>query len=164
MPETPTASLTEMAAGIVCGYLEKHRVTPSDLPALITAVYDSLSGLGEQAPAEAPEAPKKLTSAQIRKSITDDFLVSFEDAKPYRMLKRHLNVFGLTPAAYREKWGLPRDYSMTAPSYSAARSAMAKSFGLGVGGRGSGASKKAKAPLGRRVAKAKATMKPSGPV
>ena len=142
MPETPMASLTEIAAGIVCGYVERHRIAPSDLPALITAVYDSLAGLGETAPAEKPDAPKKLTSAQIRKSITDDFLVSFEDAKAYRMLKRHLSVLGLTPAAYREKWGLPRDYPMTAPSYSASRSAFAKSFGLGTSGRTSRAAKK----------------------
>ena len=37
----------------------------------------------------------------------------------------------MTPDAYREKWGLPRDYPMTAASYSAQRSALAKSLGLG---------------------------------
>jgi len=32
---------------------------------------------------------------------------------------------------YREKWGLPRDYPMVAPSYAAARSDLAKNMGLG---------------------------------
>ncbi|HZZ86963.1 MAG TPA: MucR family transcriptional regulator, partial [Caulobacteraceae bacterium] len=36
-----------------------------------------------------------------------------------------------TPDQYREKWGLPRDYPMVAPSYSELRSRMAKQLGLG---------------------------------
>ncbi|WP_420846846.1 MucR family transcriptional regulator [Microvirga tunisiensis] len=38
---------------------------------------------------------------------------------------------GLTPEAYREKWGLPRDYPMVAPNYAAKRSELARSMGLG---------------------------------
>ncbi|WP_197430543.1 MucR family transcriptional regulator, partial [Methylobacterium sp. CCH5-D2] len=56
---------------------------------------------------------------------------SFEDGKPYKTLRRHLTLRGLTPEAYREKWGLPRDYPMTAPSYSAQRSELARALGLG---------------------------------
>lgn len=37
--------------------------------------------------------------------------------------------YSLTP--YREKWDLPVDNPMVAPNYSAARSALAKSAGLG---------------------------------
>jgi predicted transcriptional regulator len=37
----------------------------------------------------------------------------------------------MTPEAYREKWGLPPDYPMVAPSYSQARSRLAKEMGLG---------------------------------
>ena len=46
-------------------------------------------------------------------------------------MKRHLTSHGLTPQQYRAKWGLPADYPMTAPNYSATRSAMAKDIGLG---------------------------------
>jgi predicted transcriptional regulator len=38
----------------------------------------------------------------------------------------------LTPAAYRERWGLKSDYPMIAPNYAASRSELAKSFGLGT--------------------------------
>jgi predicted transcriptional regulator len=72
-----------------------------------------------------------VTPAQIRKSIRPDVLVSFEDGKPYRTLKRHLTRFGLTPDSYRAKWGLPPDYPMTAPSYSETRRALAVERGLG---------------------------------
>ena len=37
----------------------------------------------------------------------------------------------MTPGQYREKWGLPKDYPMVAPEYSATRSALAKKIGLG---------------------------------
>lgn len=60
-----------------------------------------------------------------------DFLVSLEDGKRYKSLKRHLGVRGLTPDEYRAKWKLPADYPMVAPNYAAARSPLAKSSGLG---------------------------------
>jgi predicted transcriptional regulator len=47
------------------------------------------------------------------------------------MLRRHLARHDLTPDAYRAKWGLPSDYPMVAPAYSAERSAFAKALGLG---------------------------------
>ncbi|WP_197430720.1 MucR family transcriptional regulator, partial [Methylobacterium sp. CCH5-D2] len=56
---------------------------------------------------------------------------SFEDGKPYKTLRRHLTLRGLTPEAYREKWGLPRDYPMTSASYSEQRSELARALGLG---------------------------------
>jgi len=68
----------------------------------------------------------------VRKSITPDFIVCLEDGKKLKMLKRHLRtVYGLTPAEYRAKWGLPADYPMVAPNYSRQRSAFAKKIGLG---------------------------------
>jgi predicted transcriptional regulator len=102
-----------------------------DLPAVIRTIYGALRDAGMAAPV-VPSAPAdKPTAKQIRDSITDDALISFEDGKPYRSLKRHLTARGLTPAQYREKYGLPKDYGMVAPSYSARRSELAKANGLG---------------------------------
>lgn len=39
--------------------------------------------------------------------------------------------FGLSPADYRAKWGLPHDYPLVAPNYAATRSGLAKTIGLG---------------------------------
>ncbi len=48
------------------------------------------------------------------------------------MLKRHLRTaHNMTPAEYRERWGLPGDYPMVAPNYAATRSELAKKIGLG---------------------------------
>ena len=54
--------------------------------------------------------------------------------KKFKSLKRHLRTqYGLTPEAYREKWGLPADYPMVAPNYAQKRSDFAKKIGLGKG-------------------------------
>ncbi|MCJ2109713.1 MucR family transcriptional regulator [Methylobacterium sp. E-025] len=86
--------------------------------------------MGNEAPAEPP-GPEKPTAYQIRKSITPDAIISFLDGKPYKTLKRHLTVAGLTLEQYRARYGLPSDYPSTAASYSAQRSALAHSLGLG---------------------------------
>ena len=49
-----------------------------------------------------------------------------------KVLKRYLATrFGLTPAEYRKRWGLPSDYPMVAPAYAERRSTLARQFGLG---------------------------------
>jgi predicted transcriptional regulator len=60
--------------------------------------------------------------------------VSFIDGKTYKTLKRHLSSRGLDPHSYRERYGLPANYPMVAPSYAAQRSALAKAIGLRVQG------------------------------
>jgi predicted transcriptional regulator len=119
-------------AEIVSAYVSKNSVQRSDLASLINSVHGALTtattaGSGEPA---SPEQTK-VTAPQIRKSITPDFLISFEDGKRYKTLRRHLTLRGLTPQAYRDKWGLPIDYPMVAPSYAKQRSELAKALGLG---------------------------------
>lgn len=127
----PQLGLTlSQTAGIVAAYVSNNHVQVGELSALIAATHAALAGLGQHAAAAEPEIERP-TPAQIRKSITNDSLISFEDGKPYKTLRRHLTQHGLTPEAYREKWGLPRDYPMTAPSYSAKRSELARALGLG---------------------------------
>jgi predicted transcriptional regulator len=93
-------------------------------------VYEALVATGSEPAAPVEEEP--LTPAvPVRRSITPDFLISLEDGKRYKTLKRHLAGLGLTPEAYRRKWGLADHYPMVAPNYSATRSALAKAAGLG---------------------------------
>lgn len=118
-----------LTTSIVAAYLEGNRVEAEDLPQLIRSVHNALSTVGAEPQTAA--AAVKIGAVQVRRSIKPDALISFEDGKPYKQLKRHLTKLGLTPAGYREKWGLPSNYPMVAASYSAVRSAMAKSAGLG---------------------------------
>lgn len=112
-----------------------RQVVASDLINAVGQIGNvtSVRYLAPDANGQEPRAPEtaKATPAQIRASVQPDYLVSFEDGRQYKTLKRHLHTHGLTPAAYREKWGLPADYPLTAASYSARRSALAKANGLG---------------------------------
>jgi predicted transcriptional regulator len=120
----------EMTAGIVSAYLGANRLAPTDLPGFIRQVHGALAGIagGETA---TPLAEPLKPAVPIRRSITPDHLISLEDGRPYRLLKRHLAKHGLTPQTYRAKWGLPPDYPMVAATYAAARSTLAKTAGLG---------------------------------
>lgn len=120
--------LTELTAEIVCAYVSNNPIPASELPNVIANVYQSVGNLNS--PKEPPAEPLKLR-VPIKKSITDDYIVSLEDGKPYRTLKRHLAGQGLTPDAYRAKWGLPADYPMVAANYAQQRSELAKKVGLG---------------------------------
>ena len=81
---------------------------------------------------------------EVKKSVFADHLVCLACGASFSMLNRHLNTeHELTPAAYRERYELPRDYPLVSPDYAQVRSSLAKKIGLGVGGRGGGAKKMA---------------------
>lgn len=120
-----------LASEIVSAYVSNNHVQSADLPKLLSDIHGAIQGVHTGGGAVA--APTKATTQEIRRSVTPDFLISFEDGKPYKTLRRHLTLRGLTPEAYRAKWGLDADYPMTAQSYSAQRSQLARSLGLGLG-------------------------------
>jgi predicted transcriptional regulator len=128
MAEVDVAALT---SEIVSSFVSNNAVKLEDLGGLIRTVHSSITSLDGPAQTSTPVSPVKLTPGRIRKSITADALISFEDGKPYKTLKRHLARFDLTFADYKTKWGLPGDYPSVAPSYSAQRSQMALRRGLG---------------------------------
>ncbi|GJD82044.1 MucR family transcriptional regulator [Methylobacterium gregans] len=129
-PEIDKTRFVALTAEIVSAYVSNNHVQSGELSNLLSVVHGAIAGLvGSSAPAET--GPPKPAPQEIRRSITHDHLVSFEDGKPYKTLRRHLTLRGLTPEAYREKWGLPRDYPMTSASYSEQRSELARALGLG---------------------------------
>lgn len=125
----PTDVLMELTSSIVSAYVSNNSVPVAELPNVIASVYQSMSNIGPKPAPEQPEARKPAIS--IKKSVTPDYLVSLEDGKQYRTLRRHLSTLGLTPDEYRAKWGLPKDYPMVATAYSQRRSELAKKLGLG---------------------------------
>jgi len=126
-PEQPL-DFASITADIVSSYVANNSVHRGDLPTVIASVHAALLGLTTP---KQEESDKPQPAVSIRKSITPDFLISLEDGKKYKTLKRHLGKLGLTPDEYRAKWGLPADYPMVAPNYAARRSELARSSGLG---------------------------------
>lgn len=111
---------------IVAGYVSKNVLPRSELPNVIAKTLIAINNLDQRANGQKEPASQS-PAVPIHESIHTDYLVSLEDGRRFRSLRRHLmSSYGLTPAMYRAKWGLPRDYPMVAPSFAAVRSELSK--------------------------------------
>lgn len=123
-------TLLELTADLVSAYVSNNSVPVAELPGLIAEVHFALGRIGSAA--EQVLVEKQKPAVNPKRSVFEDYIICLEDGKKFKSLKRHLMThFGLTPELYREKWGLEPNYPMVAPSYAAARSALAKKTGLG---------------------------------
>ena len=128
--ESTAFDLTSLTADIVSAYLANNALSGDKIPDLIGSVYGALSRASLQA--IEPEKVDLKPAVAIKKSVTPEYIICLEDGLKFKSLKRHLKShYDMSPEEYREKWGLPHDYPMVAPSYAAARSDLAKNMGLG---------------------------------
>ncbi len=122
--------LLGFTAEIVSAYLSNNSVPVDEITPTINEIYKSLLNVGNDS---LSSADRPQPAVPINRSITDDHLICLEDGKKLKMLKRHLKTaYGMSPAEYKERWGLPADYPMVAPSYAKKRSELAKNIGLGT--------------------------------
>ena len=119
----------KMAVNGAMQYACVHHVTEDRLPGLIRSIHKTIVELSTGI--EPVEKADLVPAVPIKKSIFPDYIVCLDDGKKFKSMRRHLLALGMTPEQYREKWGLPGDYSMVCANYSAERSELAKSMGLG---------------------------------
>ena len=142
-------SSVDLASSLTVAWLSNPntRANADEATAFLQSIHSTLAGLGsgESAPTEAPRSKKTdqdsggnnsetyTPAVTVRKSLASrDKIISLIDGKPYSTLKRHLGSHGLTPAQYRERYGLKADYPIVAPAYAEKRRALAKKIGLGA--------------------------------
>lgn len=129
MAELEQPDLTTLTVQLLSAYVANNSVASEDLAALITTTRTALSG---EPKAETPTEPEYPAAVTVRKSLASrDHILSMIDGKPYKTLKRHLTTHGLTPADYRARYNLSKDYPMVAPGYSEQRREVAQRLGLG---------------------------------
>jgi predicted transcriptional regulator len=122
------ASVAKLTTEIVAAYVAHNSLAAAEVARLIEAVGEQLRAVGRAEPAPARSQP----AVPVRRSIHPDRLICLLCGKGHKMLKRHLATeHGLTPADYRELFGLKPDYPMVAPSYSRQRAELAHKIGLG---------------------------------
>ncbi len=132
MSDSPTSTpdLHAPTAMIVAAFVGRTTVAADALPGLIHTVHQALAGLGTSATPSGAARPEP--AVPIKQSVFPDHIVCLEDGKSFKTLRRHIqNEHKLNPDQYRERWGLPRDYPMTAAAYTEHRSTLAKTLGLG---------------------------------
>jgi predicted transcriptional regulator len=153
--EIPMSEPDEKAlvAQILSSYLSNNTVAAADLPAVIESVKKAFAAYSEPVSTETSvSAPKTWQPAvPVKRSVTPDAVICLCCGERFKSLRRHLQAaHQLTPAAYREAFGLKREYSLVAPNYAAQRSDLAKSLGLG---RKPGMKQTAKKPGAKRAAR-----------
>jgi predicted transcriptional regulator len=126
--------LVAMTIEVVANYVAHNTIAPDDVPGFIAKTHAAIKALDAPEPEvpTEPAAPEFTPAVTVRKSLASrDHILSLIDGKPYKTLKRHLSGHGLTPAQYRERYGLKADYPMVAPAYSEHRREVARTLGLG---------------------------------
>ena len=127
MPQTKI----ELTTQLVVNYLSRNTLAAEELPSLIRTIHRTLDTLGDAPTEAAIERPAP--AVPIKRSVTPDHIISLFDGRKMKSMKRYLAArHGMTPDDYRAYWDLPRDYPMVAANYSAARSQLARSSGLGA--------------------------------
>ena len=123
----PVISIT---ADIVSSYVSNNPIPAAELPDFIGKIHASIRNISDGVADGGPDEIRY--AVPVKKSVTPDFIICLEDGKRFKSLKRHIETnYGLTPDQYQKKWNLPSSYPMVAPNYSATRSKLAKSMGLG---------------------------------
>jgi len=117
----------QQAVEIFAGFTSNMFINVNEImkyrDAMLNDLYQSVINIGVN-PTQTPNPNYP--------SDTDDYLICKEDGKKLKMMKRYLQKnYNMSIEEYRQKWGLPATFTGVAPSYSRARSAMAKDIGLG---------------------------------
>jgi predicted transcriptional regulator len=124
----PTVDLDQVVR-IVSSYVRHHQIEPGQLGGLIVTVHRALASPKRGV---LPVQVRPQPAVPIRRSVQPEYVVCLECGFRGQTLRRHLRVqHGLEVAAYRARWNLSPHHPVTAPGYSARRSAMAKAIGLG---------------------------------
>jgi predicted transcriptional regulator len=140
---TEQAEKLALVAEIASSYMSRNKVPQDQISSIVASVTNALQAAASELSGEAPPSSSEAASVEkptpavpVRSSVKPDAITCLECGAKQKTLKRHLSTaHNLTPAEYRSKWGLKKEYPMVAPSYSAQRSTMAKKIGLGAIGR-----------------------------
>lgn len=134
--DTPsTSELLGYASRVTAAYISNNKTTIEEIPGVVTRIFQAFCEICRN-PHNYKTGLSLVPAVPIEESIHEDYIVCLEDGKKLQMLKRHLNsMYGMSLEQYKERWGLPMDYSVVSPSYARRRSAIAKNIGLGKTGR-----------------------------
>lgn len=128
-------AIRDLAAQIAAGFAPNAE-SPDEVLDLLNQSYQALSHMGGDEAAEAPATTAGAAQMQPvmdpNKAVGQDQITCLVCGKAFKTLKRHLSQrHDMSPADYREAFGLGKDYPLVAPGYSKFRADKAKELGLG---------------------------------
>jgi predicted transcriptional regulator len=130
-------AIRDLAAQIAAGFAPNAE-SPDEVLDLLQQSYQKLNAMGGAEEAEAATAGTETGAQKMepvmepQKAIGQDRITCLVCGKAFKTLKRHLSQkHDMSPADYREAFGLSKDYPLVAPGYSQYRANKAKELGLG---------------------------------
>ena len=134
-------SLIKHTATIVQAYLTKNELSIQQVGALIETVHQTLSVLSQAPVAEktvlehppvAPQQPLFIPFVPVEQAVTEEHIFCLICGKASKAIRGHLTkTHGIDIPTYRANYGLPKDFPMVAPAYSARRRKLAIASGAG---------------------------------
>ena len=159
MADIEQPDYTSLTVQLLSAYVANNIVASEDLAGLIQSTRAAL--IAETVPV-AEETVEHVPAVSVRKSVASrEHILSLIDGRPYKTLKRHLATHGLTPAEYRQRYGLPESYPIVAQAYSEQRRAVAQKLGLGQRGTQARAASAAAAGTASSTEKSADALKPN---
>lgn len=97
-----------LAVEIVTAQAKVRTMTEEEIRSMVASLSGVIRDL-EQIPSPAGDVSGSLP-ARAKKAVKERTITCLESGRSYKMLtRRHLAKFGLTPDAYRAKWGYAKD-------------------------------------------------------
>lgn len=117
-----------MTTEIVSAFASHNALPPSELSKVIASVANTLARLDEGRERDRKQKPAVPVKMAVRRNVVTCLICG----KKQKVLKRHLRVaHEVTPAEYREMFGLEPGFPIVAPTYAQKRSVIARAVGLG---------------------------------
>jgi predicted transcriptional regulator len=121
------------AADIVAAYVCNNPLPANELALMIENVHAQIVAINGGPNLLGAIRTMKSPAVPIERAHAHDHVACFECGLKFKTLKRHLaTCHGLTPTAYRARWGLPWNYPLAAEGYVQMRRDLAKGEGLGL--------------------------------
>ncbi|MBF0142768.1 MAG: MucR family transcriptional regulator [Magnetococcales bacterium] len=148
-------SLVKFTTQIVESFVSRNEISPEALPALVKEIFRTLSAIaaeteaGQETPSFGtrqmveelfqgtgrtllPERERHLPVIPIAEAVTAENVYCLICGKATKALKSHLTrSHHLKVHEYRNRFNLPKDFPMVAPTYSKRRRELALEAGLG---------------------------------
>lgn len=98
------------ALEIVKAQASVRNMTEEEITSMVRRLADSVRGILGGGAVESPAQPEaQVPAVDPKKAVRERSIICLESGKSFKILtKKHLGKFGLTPDAYREKWGYPK--------------------------------------------------------
>ena len=130
-------SLMELSAKIIAAQARQYAMTQEEVAEGLQIVFQTLQALHQSSHAggdEGGDPSESLTHLRQHplKSIQRHRVICLESGNAYKLLSnRHLALYGLTPKAYKKKWGIPMTTPLSSRALTQRRRKLAKEQGMG---------------------------------